>query len=58
MADGVVLQANDLDGDFARLLDRGVVSDDEIAERPGGRSVGFADPDGNRFVLQATTIPS
>jgi catechol 2,3-dioxygenase-like lactoylglutathione lyase family enzyme len=53
---GVVLETDDLEGDLARLRDRGAVTDDQIADQPWGRSVGFADPDGNRLILQATTF--
>ena len=52
---GVVLESDDLEGDVAHLRAHGVVLDAEgIREHPWGRSAAFADPDGNRLVLQAT----
>ncbi len=53
---GLVLETDDLEGDVTRLRDHGVVIDDGIRERPWGRFVEFADPDGNRLILQATAI--
>lgn len=52
---GLVLETDDLEGDAARLRERGVVMDDAIASAPWGRSIGFADTDGNRLILQSTT---
>ncbi len=52
---GLVLESDDLDADAAHLRERGVVMDHAIASAPWGRSIGFADPDGNRLILQATT---
>jgi len=52
---GVVLETDDLDRDLTRLRERGGVTDLDISEQPWGRSVGFADPDGNRLTLQTTT---
>jgi len=51
---GVVLDTDDLDRDLTRLRERGGVTDLDISEQPWGRSVGFADPDGNRLTLQTT----
>jgi catechol 2,3-dioxygenase-like lactoylglutathione lyase family enzyme len=55
---GIVLETDDLERDLARLRDGGAVTDDDIVEQPWGRSIGFADPDGNRLILQATTFRS
>ncbi|MGS2615404.1 VOC family protein [Micromonospora sp. LZ34] len=52
---GLVLETDDLDGDVARLGERGVVfADGGIQSAPWGRYVTFDDPDGNGIVLQAT----
>src|SRR5213082_824334 len=52
-AKGLVLETDDLDGDVARLRDRGVALAD-VAEEPWGRFTTFDDPDGNGIVLRAT----
>ncbi len=53
---GLVLETDDVEGDAARLAGLGVALDPEgIRQAPWGRSVGFADPDGNRLILQTTT---
>jgi len=54
---GVVIETDDLEADHARLRARGVRVDATIQEAPWGRSVTFDDPDGNGFVLQATSAP-
>ena len=41
----------DADAAFAHLRERGIECS-EVDEQPWGRFVGFADPDGNRWVLQ------
>ncbi len=51
---GVVLESDDLDADMARLREHGVSLDDAVRDDPWGRSIGFADPDGNRLILQTT----
>lgn len=52
---GVVIETDDLEGDHASLMQRGVRIDDAIDEAPWGRSVTFDDPDGNGFVLQSSS---
>ena len=52
---GVVIDTDDLEGDQATLRARGVRVDADIEEAPWGRWVTFDDPDGNGFVLQATS---
>jgi predicted enzyme related to lactoylglutathione lyase len=54
-AKGLVLETDDLDGDVARLRERGVRIEGDVQEQPWGRFVTFDDPDGNGIVLQATT---
>ncbi len=51
----LVLESDDLDGDVARLRERGVAIEEPIRQQPWGRSVTLLDPDGNGIVLQATT---
>jgi catechol 2,3-dioxygenase-like lactoylglutathione lyase family enzyme len=54
---GLVLETDDLDGDVARLRERGVVfADGGIQTAPWGRYATFDDPDGNGIVLQATRV--
>jgi catechol 2,3-dioxygenase-like lactoylglutathione lyase family enzyme len=53
-AKGLVLETDDLDGDVARLRERGVAIQGDVQEQPWGRFVTFDDPDGNGIVLQAT----
>ena len=52
---GVVVETDDLEGDHAALQARGVRIDAAIEEAPWGRWVTFDDPDGNGFVLQASS---
>ncbi len=52
---GVVIETDDLEGDHAALQARGVRIDSAIEEAPWGRWVTFDDPDGNGFVLQASS---
>lgn len=52
---GTVLETDDLDGDVAALISRGVAIDGGIQEQPWGRFATFHDVDGNGLVLQATT---
>ncbi|MDQ1513161.1 MAG: hypothetical protein QOC59_1003 [Microbacteriaceae bacterium] len=52
---GMVLETEDLDGDVARLTERGVTIDGGVQQAPWGRYVQFADPDGNGIVLQAAS---
>jgi len=52
---GAVIETDDLEADQASLLARGVRVDAAIEEAPWGRWVTFDDPDGNGFVLQATS---
>jgi predicted enzyme related to lactoylglutathione lyase len=54
-ARGVVIETDDLEADQATLTARGVRVDAAIEEAPWGRWVTFEDPDGNGFVLQATS---
>jgi predicted enzyme related to lactoylglutathione lyase len=54
---GVVIETDDLEADQATLTARGVRVDAAIEEAPWGRWVTFDDPDGNGFVLQATSAP-
>jgi len=51
---GTVLETDDLEGDVADLLGRGVVIDGEVQDMPWGRFVTFDDPDGNGIILQTT----
>lgn len=51
---GMVLETADLDGDTARLTERGVTIDGGVQQAPWGRYVQFTDPDGNGIVLQAS----
>lgn len=53
-AKGLVLETDDLDGDVAALVARGVDIPDGVQEQPWGRFVTFDDPDGNGIVLQAS----
>jgi predicted enzyme related to lactoylglutathione lyase len=53
---GLVLETDDLDGDAARLTERGVaLVNGGIQQAPWGRYVQFADPDNNGLILQAST---
>jgi catechol 2,3-dioxygenase-like lactoylglutathione lyase family enzyme len=52
---GLVLETDDLDGDAARLAERGVPVEGGIQEAPWGRYLQLADPDGNGLVLQSST---
>jgi len=52
---GVVIETDDLEADRAALQARGVRIDPAIEEAPWGRWVTFDDPDGNGFVLQASS---
>ena len=52
---GVVIETDDLEADQATLRGHGVRVDAAIEEAPWGRWVTFDDPDGNGFVLQATS---
>ena len=52
---GLVLETDDLDGDIARLRERGVAIDEGVRQQAWGRSITLRDPDGNGIVLQATT---
>jgi len=52
---GIVLETDDLEGDAARLGAHGVPVEGGIQQAPWGRYVQFADPDGNRLILQAST---
>jgi catechol 2,3-dioxygenase-like lactoylglutathione lyase family enzyme len=49
---GLVLHTDDLDGDVAALQEKGVPVPDGVQDAPWGRYAVFADPDGNRLVLQ------
>ncbi|MDO3703383.1 VOC family protein [Micromonospora sp. C28SCA-DRY-2] len=54
---GLVLETDDLDGDVARLRERGVAfADGGIQIAPWGRYATFDDPDGNGIVLQSTRV--
>ncbi len=53
---GVVVETDDLEGDREALQTRGVRIDAAIEEAPWGRWVTFDDPDGNGFVLQASSM--
>src|SRR5690554_3292950 len=48
---GIQVVVPDADAARAHLLDRGIDAS-EVDEQPWGRFVGFADPDGNAWVLQ------
>jgi catechol 2,3-dioxygenase-like lactoylglutathione lyase family enzyme len=49
---GLVLHTDDIDAQTAELISRGVEVPDGVQSAPWGRFVVFADPDGNRLVLQ------
>ena len=49
---GLVLETSDLDVEVQRLASFGVDVSEGITQSPWGRSLGIADPDGNRLVLQ------
>ncbi|MCK4176477.1 VOC family protein [Aciditerrimonas ferrireducens] len=51
---GLVLETDDLEGDVADLVAKGVVIEGGIQTQPWGRFVTFDDPDGNGIVLQQT----
>lgn len=51
---GLVLETDDLDGDVAALLGRGLAIPGGIEDEPWGRFAQFSDPDGNGIILQAT----
>jgi predicted enzyme related to lactoylglutathione lyase len=54
---GLVLETDDLDGDVARLRERGVdFPDGGIQAAPWGRYATLHDPDGNGIVLQSTRV--
>nr|WP_245941621.1 glyoxalase superfamily protein [Vallicoccus soli] len=48
---GLLMVVADVEAARAELLARGVAAS-EVDEQPWGRFVGFADPDGNTWVLQ------
>jgi catechol 2,3-dioxygenase-like lactoylglutathione lyase family enzyme len=50
---GLVLETEDLDAECAALAGRGL-DPGPVSEAPWGRFVQFADPDGNRLILQTT----
>ena len=52
---GIVLECDDLDGTYQELAARGVRFDGPVQEAPWGRFATFEDPDGNGWVLQAST---
>lgn len=49
---GLVLEAEDIDGAVATLRERGVDFPDGIEDMPWARAARFQDPDGNQLVLQ------
>jgi hypothetical protein len=49
---GLVLHSSDLEGDYSRLLAKGVSFQSSPQKRPWGFEAVFTDPDGNAFVLQ------
>lgn len=49
---GLVLQSDDLQGDYAALGARGLSFNGEIQQAPWGTFATFSDPDGNGWVLQ------
>lgn len=49
---GLVLHTDDIDAEVAALTGRGVAIPDGVQDAPWGRYAVFADPDGNRLVLQ------
>jgi catechol 2,3-dioxygenase-like lactoylglutathione lyase family enzyme len=51
---GTVLETDDLDGDVAGLVAKGVTIEGGIQQEPWGRFATFDDPDGNGIVLQET----
>ncbi|SRR6266568_2256890 len=50
---GLVVRTDDLDADYARLVDAGVEFETPPQRQPWGTEAVFNDPDGNKFVLQA-----
>lgn len=53
---GVVLETDDLDAEIARLEALGVDMDTPVRNQAWGSSVVVRDPDGNRLVIQTTTV--
>lgn len=51
-AQGLVLQTDDIQGDYAALKARGLTFDGAIEAAPWGTFATFSDPDGNGWVLQ------
>jgi catechol 2,3-dioxygenase-like lactoylglutathione lyase family enzyme len=51
-AQGLVLETDDIHGDYAALQGRGLSFDGEIQSAPWGTFATFSDPDGNGWVLQ------
>lgn len=49
---GLVLRADDIDAEVAALTGKGVAIPEGVQDAPWGRYAVFADPDGNRLVLQ------
>ncbi|AYG02781.1 VOC family protein [Gryllotalpicola protaetiae] len=52
---GTVLETDDLEGDRAALIGKGIAVS-ELQDAPWGRFATLADPDGNGIVLQASAI--
>ena len=50
---GTVVETDDLDNDFALILERGEEMPGGIQDAPWGRFVTLDDPDGNGIVIQA-----
>ena len=53
---GLVLETDDVDAEVERLTTLGVGFPDGVQDAPWGRYAVFADPDGNRLVLQNTRM--
>jgi catechol 2,3-dioxygenase-like lactoylglutathione lyase family enzyme len=53
---GVVLETDDLEAEIARLQALGVDMDAPARNQAWGSSVVIRDPDGNRLVVQTTTV--
>lgn len=49
---GLVLHTDDVDAEVSALAGKGVAIPDGVQDAPWGRYAVFADPDGNRLVLQ------
>ncbi len=52
---GFTVESDDLDGEIERMASLGVNVSEGVREHAWGRSIGIADPDGNRIIVQHST---